>query len=285
MWLLLSFGSAVMAGASDAIAKKALEKNRFETVAWAKPGYGTLFMVPVFFMAAPAHDPRAFWLNVAIALPMELVAALMFNKSVQLAPLSLSVPYLAFTPVFLIGIEWLFLTEQPTMQGAAGVLCVASGAFLLQMETISWAQFQPGRIFPREKGALLMLGVAFIFSITTIFAKRALDASSPLYFSSVYFALIALGLAPLQFRVDDGWRKVFMQPKLFVPLGFAEAGGFLVQFIAMKSAPAAYVIAIKRLSLLLSVFYGWLFFKEEHLGKRLLGAGIMAAGAILIALA
>src|SRR5262245_12786896 len=102
MWFLLSLGSAVMAGASDAVAKKTLQSNRFETVALAKPGWGSLFMLPIFLLAAPPHDPRSFWIGVAIALPMELVAALAFNKSVQLSPLSLSVPYLAFTPVFLL---------------------------------------------------------------------------------------------------------------------------------------------------------------------------------------
>jgi uncharacterized membrane protein len=251
----------------------------------AKPGWGTLFMVPVFLLAASPHDPRTFWINVGIALPMELIAALMFNKSVQLAPLSLSVPYLAFTPVFLLILEWIFFPARPTMQGVAGILLVTAGAFLLQMETISWAYFMERGIFPREKGPLLMLGVACIFSVTTIFAKRALDASNPMYFSSVYFALIALGLAPLQFRVPGGWKLFFTQPKQFFPLGFAEASGFLMQFIAMRTVEAAYVIAIKRLSLLLSVFYGWLFFKEENLRSRLLGAGVMALGAILIAFA
>ena len=42
-----------------------------------------------------------------------------------------------------------------------------------------------------------MLAVSFIFSITTFYAKRALLASSPFYFSSVYYVLIALGLAML----------------------------------------------------------------------------------------
>ncbi len=285
MWLILSFGSAVMAGASDAFAKKALQTNRFETVAWAKPGWGLLFMLPVFLMAAAPHDPRGFWINVAIALPMELLAAMMYNRSVQLAPLSLSIPYLAFTPAFLVILEWIFLSIQPSLQGIAGILLVSAGAFLLQMETISWGHFRAQKIFPREKGPLLMLAVAFIFSVTTIFASNALKASSPMYFSSVYFALIALGLSPLQFRVENGWKKIFSQPKTLIPLGLAEASGFFMQFIAMQTANAAYVIAIKRLSLLISVVYGALFFKEEHLGARLLGAAIMALGAMLIALA
>src|SRR5688572_26293324 len=122
MWFLLSLGSAVMAGASDAVAKKALEKNRSETVAWAKPGWGSLFMIPVFLLAAPPTDPRAFWTGTLIALPMEVIAALAFNKSVQLTPLSLSIPYLAFTPVFLLAEEWMFLSVQPTAQGVSGVL-------------------------------------------------------------------------------------------------------------------------------------------------------------------
>lgn len=49
-------------------------------------------------------------------------------------------------------------------------------------------------------------------------------------------------------------------------------------------APAAYTIAVKRLSLLISVFLGGMWLKERPFLPRLLGAGLMCGGVILIAL-
>jgi uncharacterized membrane protein len=107
-----------------------------------------------------------------------------------------------------------------------------------------------------------------------------------MYFSSVYFPLIAVGLLPFQFRESGGGvRALLSSPGLFFAIGAVEASSFLVQFFAMDMKEAAYVIAIKRLSLLFSVFVGWLFFNEKRLLSRLFGAAAMIAGAMLIAFA
>ena len=45
---------------------------------------------------------------------------------------------------------------------------------------------------------------------------------------------------------------------------------------------AAYMISIKRFSILISVLYGGVIFKESHIRLRLLGAVLMLAGAIII---
>jgi len=43
-----------------------------------------------------------------------------------------------------------------------------------------------------------------------------------------------------------------------------------------------YVIAIKRMSLILIVLYGTIVFREKELVRRLSGAGLMVLGAVLI---
>ena len=52
----------------------------------------------------------------------------------------------------------------------------------------------------------------------------------------------------------------------------------------MELAPAAYLVAVKRLSLLLSVLLGGLWLKERPFLPRIIGAGLMCAGVGLIAL-
>jgi uncharacterized membrane protein len=52
----------------------------------------------------------------------------------------------------------------------------------------------------------------------------------------------------------------------------------------MELAPAAYLVAVKRLSLLFSVLLGGLWLQERPILPRLLGAGLMCAGVVVIAL-
>ena len=46
----------------------------------------------------------------------------------------------------------------------------------------------------------------------------------------------------------------------------------------------AYVSSIKRISVLISVIFGYLFFKEKGIVGRFIGAAIMVLGVILISL-
>ena len=53
-------------------------------------------------------------------------------------------------------------------------------------------------------------------------------------------------------------------------------------YISISMAPVAYMLSVKRLSLLFGVILGRLIFKEEHIRYRLLGASVMVAGVCLI---
>ena len=55
-------------------------------------------------------------------------------------------------------------------------------------------------------------------------------------------------------------------------------------FLALQGVEVAYMIAVKRTSLLFGILYGALVFGERQLGTRLLAGGIMLGGVLLIAL-
>ncbi|MDO9033642.1 MAG: hypothetical protein Q7U51_00360, partial [Methanoregula sp.] len=54
--------------------------------------------------------------------------------------------------------------------------------------------------------------------------------------------------------------------------------------VALTLQIVPYVIAIKRLSIIFMVLYGTLVFSEGDIGKRVMGASLMVAGAIIILL-
>jgi uncharacterized membrane protein len=52
--------------------------------------------------------------------------------------------------------------------------------------------------------------------------------------------------------------------------------------IAISLAQVAYVITIKRMSLVIGVLYGYLFFREKNIRERLLGAALMFLGFAIV---
>ncbi|GIL72953.1 hypothetical protein Vretimale_4599 [Volvox reticuliferus] len=63
-----------------------------------------------------------------------LVSRFMYQRAIQLSPLSLTIPYLAFTPAILIATAYVFLGELPSPGGLLGVCVVAMGGYLLNMK-------------------------------------------------------------------------------------------------------------------------------------------------------
>ena len=52
--------------------------------------------------------------------------------------------------------------------------------------------------------------------------------------------------------------------------------------LAMKLTKVAYMISVKRLSLIIGIMYGYFLFKEENIRERLLGAILMFIGFVMI---
>ena len=57
---------------------------------------------------------------------------------------------------------------------------------------------------------------------------------------------------------------------------------FTFQYTAVERGPVAYVMAIKRTSILMSVIAGSLFFKEGGFKERVLGTCVMLIGVIVL---
>ena len=60
-----------------------------------------------------------------------LFARVLYQRALSVAPLSLTVPFLSFTPVLLVFIAFVFLNERPSSLGLIGVLTVGLGGYLL----------------------------------------------------------------------------------------------------------------------------------------------------------
>ncbi|HDH27527.1 MAG TPA: EamA family transporter, partial [Euryarchaeota archaeon] len=173
----------------------------------------------------------------------------------------------------------------PGLAGKLGVLLIAVGAYVLNVQKIGEGLFKPlGALFS-EQGARLMLVVAFIWSITANVDKIGVVNSSPLFYATIVMAAVALGLTPvMHFRSEDYRKQISGNLRGLLPIGFFMALGVASQMTAISLTLTAYVISIKRTSILIGSVYGFIFFSEKNIKARLTGALIMVCGVILISL-
>jgi drug/metabolite transporter (DMT)-like permease len=284
-WVFLSLISAFFLATSDALAKKAVQNNNEYLVAWFRLLYTLPFFIAVlFFIPVPELD-RDFYRAFIIALPVEVITIILYIKALKLSPLSLTMPFLSLTPVFLIGVSYFVLGEKVTVMGGLGIFLIAAGGYLLNICEVKKGLLQPLLAILREKGSILMICVALLYSITSSMGKMAVEHSSALFFGSTYFIALNIIFFPIGFFMGRGALGPFIRQQkykaLFMP-GACYALMVITHMSAIKLTKVAYMISVKRTSLLMGVLYGWFLFREENIRGRLIGASLMFAGFVLV---
>jgi drug/metabolite transporter (DMT)-like permease len=285
LWLLLSLLTALAVSSQEAFAKKFFSHlSPYEMSA-----YQLIYSLPLFWIVLPwVHVPPLdmtfFWAFLA-SIPLNGIAFILHMLAIKLSPLSLTLPYLAFTPVFMIFTGFIFLDETPNIFGIGGIFCICIGSYILNLSSEKWTLFGPFRFFLKETGSWVMLIVAFLYSFAAVIGKLAILHSSPMFFSVSFFSVFNMLMIIFLLTI----RKIRLKNIVQEPFKGALVGCFLFAHVvlhgfAVSMVTAAYMISVKRLSVLFGIIYGWILFKEKNIMIRLSGAFFMVAGAMLIIL-
>ncbi|MEN8179081.1 MAG: DMT family transporter, partial [Pseudomonadota bacterium] len=274
-WLPITLLCAFSLASADALIKGALGDYSAWELAFVRLSLTGLLVSPLLFTQPFPQLPLQFWLWVGCIVPLEILAMLLYNRAIRDYPLSQTLPYMAFTPVFVIVTGFLLLGESLSAQGLLGILLVVAGAWLLNFRQASWkvwrSWLQPLLHIFRHPGSLMMLGVALLYSFTAVGGKGAMQYMPPELFGPFYFALVGLALIPmLALARPTAFLSIWRKP---LPVfGVAALMGLMLvtHFIALNKVEVAYMIAVKRTSLLFGMLYGAYLFREPGLGSHLI---------------
>lgn len=285
LWFILAIATALSVATGDALTKKFFGRFSPYDMAIASSIYSLPFLVVyVFIIPIPQLD-TVFWWVASVLIPLDTFAFYLYMKAIKLSPLSLSIPFLSFTPVFMLLTGFIVLGEVPNSWGIMGIGFVVAGGYLLNVTQVKYGYFAPFRVILREPGSVLMLVVAFIYSFLAVLGKKAIQHSSPLFFG--FFYLAALDITTLiffPFLEKIRWRDILKVPVKGLSVGLMLFLHALFHCLAINMIEAVYMIAVKRMSIFFSVAYGWILFKESDIGARMLGALLMFAGVVFIIL-
>ncbi len=282
MWALYAFGAAFLHATLFALTKywlKTVPRTLFLGLSWASSALILLLLNLGVGLPPLRHG---FLFAITATTLLNIAGTYLVARSLEESDLSLAFPMLAFTPVFLLVTSPLLRGEWPSPLGVLGILLVTLGAYLLNF-TSPRELLAPFRALARDTGVRFMLLAAFLFSLSANYDKTSVETSNLFLPPLIVFA--AMGI----FYLTGYWRApATASAKGIIGsclTGFVPATGVILQNLAYLSAIVPYVITIKRTSLLFSLLYAQLLFKEQQLAQRGLATLIMATGAAIILLA
>jgi drug/metabolite transporter (DMT)-like permease len=253
----------------------------------------------------PAIMP-AYYSAVVISGALNIIGLILVFRAMESSDLSLSMPMLSFTPVFLIGTSYLLLHEMPSAAGIAGICIIVSGSYVLNISAGHEHFFDPVRSMMQNRGSWYMLIVAFLYAASINYDKIAMLNSDPVFgmaftllIISGGFILITVisgktaGIYPVQKAalppdsISSTSLPAFSLVSYLIPvslIGFFATIESISINLAYTLQIAPYVIAIKRLSIIFMVLYGTVICAENEIRARLLGSVLMVSGAVIILL-
>jgi len=284
MWVIYAVLNPFIDASRNVFSKKASLNVDSLVVSWVNNFVPFLLFLPVVFFIELKFNQQ-FIISVIISGTINTAAAILYHRAISQGEISVVVPMLSFTPLFLLVISPIIVGEFPTSKGFIGIILIVVGSYLLNVNLKEKGILFPLKSFMKNKATRYMLIVAFIWSISANFDKKGIEASSILQYILFINLFVTIGttifiISKGKFSLQSVWRE---RKNLFF-VGALTSLGYFVHMTALAMTLVAYVIALKRTSGMITVVLGYLILKEQNIKERLLGSTIMFLGVLFIVL-
>ena len=276
--IVLLLTSAFLHALWNLILKQSPEK--YIAMGWQVIISGILSLIMLFFTGLP---PRSMWLFAVISMVLEAIYFVLLSFAYSDHDFSLIYPVARGTaPALVVIWSLLFLHEIPSIGGFIGIATIICGLVI-----IGAAGFlQPHEGKPQIKGIAIALSIALVISFYTLIDGFAVKHGPALTYGLSMFTLLPVVTTPVLMH-RYGWEQFnnarCKQPARLILVGFLGVIAYLFALFAYSLAPVNYSEAIREVSVVIGAFAGWQFLGEK-LGKiRVLGAVVIFAGIVLIA--
>jgi drug/metabolite transporter (DMT)-like permease len=276
--LLLVF-SAILHTSWNLLIKQSEDKY---IVTWWMVTVGSAFAIlTLLFTGLP---PRTMWLFALFSVCVEAMYFFTLSYAYHDNDFSLVYPVARGTaPAFLALWSFLFLHEKLTTGGMLGLGMIIGGLIIIGVNTL----MQSHVTHLHFKGVAVAIFIAFLISIYTTIDGAAVKNGFAMPYVMSMFALVPLPITPFIFR-EYKWTKikeVLINQPLRVPLASVLGVlAYLMSVFAFSIGPVSYAGAVREVSVVFGALTGWWFLKERMGGVRVVGAIVIFAGILVIAM-
>lgn len=284
MWIVFAFGSALFAGLTSILAKCGIKKTD-STVATAIRTIVVLFFSWLMvFIVGSEGEIGSITPHTLIFLVLSGLATgaswLCYFKALQLGDINKVVPIDKSSTVLTILLAAILLGEGITLYSGIGIALIAVGTFLMiEKKDVK------SDIPKNKRWIIYALGSAVFASLTAILGKIGIsDVESNLGTAIRTGVVLVMSWIMVFVTGKQNKIKVISKKELgFICLsGLATGGSWLCYYKALHDGPASVVVPIDKLSILVTILFSYIVFREKLSKKTAFGLVLTVGGTLLM---
>lgn len=284
MWIVFAFASAVFAGLTAILAKCGI-KQTDSTVATAVRTIVVLIFswIMVFIVGSQSGldsiSVRS-WTFLILSGLATGASWLCYFRALQLGNINKVVPIDKSSVILTILLAFIILHEEITIAKGTGVVLVGAGTFLM-IEKKDVTENKSAK----KSWILYAAGSAVFAGLTSILGKIGIsEVESNL--GTAIRTVVVLIMAWVMVLVTGKMNTIKNIPKrelIFIGLsGLATGGSWLCYYKALQDGAASVVVPIDKLSIVVTVLFSYIVFKEKLSKKSLAGLLMIVAGTLIM---
>lgn len=284
MWILFAFGSALFAGLTSVLAKCGIRKTDSDAATAIRTIVVLIFSWLMVWIVGSAPTITGLSAKTWIFLILSGLATgaswLCYFRALQIGDVNKVVPIDKSSTILTILLALIFLGEPVSWLKAAAVVLIGAGTFMMIEKKASDGEKQ------EKKSWLLYAVLSAVFaSLTSILGKIGIDGVESNLGTAIRTGVVLI----------MAWMIVFVKGKQhtlrdipknelgFICLsGLATGGSWLCYYKALQDGLASVVVPIDKLSILVSIGFSALVFKERLSKKAAVGLALIVAGTLMM---
>ena len=283
MWVLFAFLSAFFAGMTSILAKCGIKKTDSNVATFIR----TLVVLPLSLLMALIVNPNFSLGAVSSKTLVFLVLSglstgaswLCYFRALSKGDINKVVPIDKSSTVLTIILAVIFLGERVTVYKTLGVVFIAIGT-LLMIEKKDTEKKSEG-----EGWLIYALLSAFFASLTTILGKIGIEGVESNLGTAIRTAVvIVMSFIMVAFTGKTGEIKKIDKKELgFILLsGLSTGASWICYYKALQDGEAGIVVPIDKLSILVTIAFSYIVFKERLSKKAMLGLVMIVFGTLVL---
>lgn len=282
MWIIFAFGSALFAGLTSILAKCGI-KNTDSNVATAlRTIIVLIFSWIMVFISKSQSTLYNINTKTLIFLILSGIATgaswLCYFKALQIGDVNKVTPIDKSSTILTMLMAFIFLGEEITFIKGISMILIGIGTYLMiiKKENIT---------VENKSNAWLIyaLGSAIFASLTSILGKVGIENIDSTLGTAIrtIVVLIMAWIVVFVTKKQNTIRDIDKNSWIFLFLsGIATGGSWLCYYRALQMGPASVVVPIDKLSILVTIVFSYIVFKEKLNKKSALGLLLIVIGTL-----
>ena len=283
MWIMFAFGSALLAGLTAILAKCGIRNTDSNVATALRTIVVLVFSWLMVFVTGAQSGMSSISMKTMVFLVLSGVATgaswLCYFKALQLGNVNKVTPIDKSSTVLTMFLAFVLLGEELTWMKAVAMVGIGIGTYMMIQKKQTEEKKED------KKWLLYAIGSAVFASLTSILGKIGIsDINSNLGTAIrtivvLVMAWIVVFVTGKQHTIKDIDKKSWI---FLVLSGFATGGSWLCYYRALQTGPASVVVPIDKLSILVTIAFSYVVFREKLTAKAGIGLALIVAGTLLL---